>query len=99
MSNDELKPGVRGASLLPAVTLLTLTLLVLSGFLLYQAIVERNAFMAAKAAQDQPLQQTQQVKAQLSALATATAKLADQGSAGAKQIIEAMQREGITVKP
>jgi len=99
MSNDEGKLSVRGASPSPAVTLLTLTQLVLSGFLLYQAVVERNALTAAKAAQDQPLQQTQQVKAQLTALATATAKLAEQGNAGAKQIIEGMQREGITVKP
>jgi hypothetical protein len=90
---------VRGPSLLPAVALLTLALWALCGFLLYQAIVERNALTAAKAAQDQPLQHTQQVKAQLAALATATAKLADQGNAGAKQIIESMQREGITVKP
>jgi len=90
---------VQGARLLPAVALLTLALLVLTVFLLYQGIVDHNALVAAKAAQEQPLQQTQQVKTQLTALATATAKLSEQGHAGAKQIIESMQREGITVKP
>jgi hypothetical protein len=99
MTDPNADTPARGTSLLPTVALLTLALWVLCGFLLYQAIVERNALTAAKAAQDQPLQQTQQVKAQLTALATATAKLAEQGHAGAKQIIEGMQREGITVKP
>jgi len=99
MTDPGVEIPVHSPSLLPAVALLTLALWVLCGFLLYQAIVERNALTAAKSAQDQPLQQAQQVKAQLTALATATAKLAGQGHVGAKQIIEGMQREGITVKP
>jgi hypothetical protein len=97
--NEQKAETVHGARLLPAVGLLTLALLTLVVFLLYQGIVDHYALVAARAAQDQPLQQTQQVKAQLSALSTATAKLAEQGNASAKQIIDAMQREGITVKP
>jgi len=90
---------VREPVLFMALGVLTLTLLILGGFLLYQAIVERNTLKATKAAQDQPIQQAQQVNTQLTALATATARLAQQGNGGAKQIIDALQREGITVKP
>jgi len=99
MSEQQSAMRASKTALLPAVALSTITLLVLSGFLLYQAIVERNTLDAAMTAQEQPLQQAKKVKDQLSALATATAKLADQGHAGAKQVIEGMQREGITVKP
>jgi hypothetical protein len=99
MSDHSVEAPSGTAGLLPALALLTAALLVLSGFLLYQAYVERHALLAARSAQDQPLQQSLKVKEQLTALATATAKLADQGHAGAKQIIDAMQREGISVKP
>ena len=98
MSDHPSEPN-HGAALLPAVALLSVALLVLSGFLLYQAYGERNALLATKAAQDQPLQQAQKVKDQLAALATATARLAEEGHSGAKQIVEGMQREGISVKP
>lgn len=99
MSDHGVEPPSYSTALLPAVVLLTLALLVLTCFLIYQGYVERLALLATRAAQDQPLQQSLKVKEQLTALATATAKLADQGHAGAKQIIEGMQREGISVKP
>src|SRR5438270_12372229 len=99
MTSPNCELTAQDGSLIPAIALLTLTICTLCGFLLYQAVGERHALMAAKAAQDQPLLQTEQVKGQLASWATATAKLAEQGNSGAKHGIEGMQREGITVKP
>jgi cell division protein FtsB len=99
MTDTQAERGPYRSPLLTPVLLLALTLLTLTGFLIYQAVVEQNTLLSTKAAQEQPLRQIEQIKTQLSALGSATAKLAQQGHAGAKQIVEAMQREGITLKP
>jgi hypothetical protein len=78
--------------------LLTATVLILACFLLYQAIAERSSLLFALGAQEQPLQHAQQVRAQLDALATATAKLANDGDAGAKQIVDGLKAEGIAIR-
>ncbi len=79
--------------------MLGVTILGLLVFLIYQSVDERSALLTTKAAQEQPLRQTEQVKTQLKGLASSTAQLANQGHAGAKQIVEAMEREGVTLKP
>jgi hypothetical protein len=83
---------------LPALGLLSATLLVLGCFMLYQALTERSSLIFALGAQEQPLQQAQKIKSQLDALASATAKLADEGDAGAKQIVDAMKAQGIAIR-
>jgi hypothetical protein len=88
-----------GGELATAVGLLIAAMLVLAGFLLYQSIADRHALLATIASQEQPLQQAKRVQAQLNALASATAKLADEGDAGAKQIIDNMKKQGIHVQP
>jgi hypothetical protein len=88
-----------GTDLVTGVGLVIAAVLVLSGFLLYQAVTDRVGLLATIANQQQPLHQAEQVKRQLTALAGATAKLAEQGDAGAKAILEAMQRQGINIKP
>ena len=88
----------RSLDLLPSVLLLAVAVLVLASFFLYEAISARSTLLIALESQEQPLQQTQQVKQQFNALASATAKLADEGDVGARQIIEAMKLQGITVR-
>ena len=95
------EPGTdrtRPDTLLHAVALLALTLLVLASFMVYQALTARNTLLITIGAQEQPLRQAAQVKAQLGALAAATAKLADLGDKGAKEIIEGLKSQGITVR-
>jgi hypothetical protein len=99
MSEHDMQRGDPGGELVTAVGLLIVAVLVLSGFLLYQAIADRRALLTTIGSQEQPLQQAQQIKTQLSALAAATAKLAEQGDSGAKQIINNMKSQGIRVQP
>jgi hypothetical protein len=92
-------PEDSGADLGTAVGLLIAAVLVLSGFLLYQSVADRGALLSTIAKQEQPLQEAQQIKTQLDALAGGTAKLADQGDAGARQIIAGMTKQGIHIQP
>jgi hypothetical protein len=78
--------------------MLVASILIFACFLLYQSITERSALLIALGSQEQPLQQAQQAKAQLDALASATAALADQGDKGAKEIIDSLKSQGISVR-
>jgi hypothetical protein len=88
-----------GREMANAIGLLIVAVLLLVSFMLYQAITDRNVLLATIANQDQPLQQAQQIKSRLAALTSDTAKLADAGDAGAKEIIAAMKKQGIKIEP
>lgn len=83
----------------PTLILLTISVLALSGFFLYQAMSERGSLLATLAAQEKSLEQAQHVKERLDSLASATAKLADEGDPGAQAIIKGMKNLGISVRP
>jgi len=99
MSEFHFRRGGDGENLTTGVGLLIAAVLVLSGFLLYQAIADRSALLATIANQQQPLQQANRIKMQLDGLARATAKLAGDGDAGAKEIVEGMKKRGIRIEP
>ena len=86
-------------TLLPSIVCLALAVLVFAVFFTYQSIREGNALLTTISSQEQPLQQANQIKAQVAALASETAKLAEQGNVGAKQIVEALKSQGIAVQP
>jgi len=85
-------------SVLPAIAMLVAGVFILTGFLLYQAIAERSALLITLGAQEQPLRQVQQLKVQLDAVATGTAKLAEQGDKGAKEVIDWLKSQGVSVR-
>jgi cell division protein FtsB len=99
MSDRDFLRTEAGSEVMTAIGLVIVAVLVLASFLLFQSVADRRVLLATIANQDQPLQQAQQIKAQLSALTAATAKLAADGDAGAKQIIDSMKRQGIRVEP
>lgn len=70
-----------------------------AGFQAYQLRAESKTLATLKANQEGPLQQAQQVRQRLDALATETQKLAEAGNANAKTVIEELRKRGITVKP
>ncbi|HTT78982.1 MAG TPA: hypothetical protein VMF86_04815 [Stellaceae bacterium] len=98
MSLRDLRAGDAG-DLTTSIGLLIAAVIVLSGFLLYQAIADRYALSATIANQERLLQQATRIKTQLNGLAGATAKLAKEGDAGAKEIIDEMQKRGIRIEP
>jgi hypothetical protein len=99
MSDFRFRRGGDGGDLATSIGLLLAAVLVLSGFLLYQAVADRAMLLATIDGQEAPLQRANQIRTRLNALAGATAKLAADGDAGAKEIVAAMQKQGIRIEP
>jgi hypothetical protein len=64
-----------------------------------ELVGERTNLHSVRTAQQQQLEQSQRVRTALSSLAADTQKLADGGDAGAKQVIDRLHQNGITVNP
>lgn len=74
-------------------------LLLYFGVQTLQLMVERGNLGMMKASQDSALQEAQKVQEQFKTLVTKTNQLADQGHAGARMVIEGLQRQGLGAPP
>lgn len=81
------------------ILLLALVLLTQLVFQLIQLRSERNALGELTANQQTPLEESQRMRTQLEGIAADTARLADQGNANAKAVIDELRRRGITINP
>ena len=72
-------------------------LLLFFGFQTLSLITERSNLSTVKSNQDQALQEAQKVQNQFQLLVTKTSELADRGHAGAKLIMEGLQKQGIGI--
>lgn len=81
-----------------ALGVLALAFFVTVAFQSYQLIREFGNLEAIDQSQRSPLAQALQTRADTEALAGATAALADKGNANAKQVVEIMRQEGITLR-
>jgi len=91
-------PGTAPVSNLPFIITLA-ALLVYFSFQSLSLLNERANLGAVKSNQDAALQEAQKVQAQFKTLVTKTGELADQGHAGAKMIMEGLQKQGIGFAP
>jgi hypothetical protein len=69
-------------------------LLLFFGFQTLQLIMERSNLAMVKSNQDSALQEAQKVQEQFKTLVTKTNQLAEQGHAGARMVMEGLQRQG-----
>jgi hypothetical protein len=97
--NEAERPvAAKPASNLPFI----ITLIALLIYFSYQTLSllnERSNLAMVKGNQDGALQEAQKLQAQFKLLVTKTSELADQGHAGAKMIMEGLQRQGIDFTP
>lgn len=70
-------------------------LLVYFAFQTLQLWVERSNYSMVKSNQDAALQEAQKVQAQFKTLITKTNELAEKGHAGARMVMEGLQRQGL----
>lgn len=63
-----------------------------------QLVDDRDRLSDLRAAQAQQMQQAVKFREQLQALGGETARLAEDGDAAAKQVVEALRQQGITLK-
>ena len=85
-------------SIVPFVTTLA-ALLIFFGFQTLSLLNERSSLSQVKSNQEGALQESQKVQAQFKLLVTKVNGLAEQGHAGAKMIMEGLQRQGVGLAP
>ena len=90
--------GQRPISHLPFIITLV-ALLLFFAFQTLSLLTERANLGSVKSNQDGALQEAQKVQSQFRLLVSKTGELADQGHAGAKMIMEGLQRQGIGFAP
>jgi hypothetical protein len=84
------------ASNLPFILTLA-ALLIYFGFQSLSLLNERGNLGLVKNSQDAALQEAQKIQAQFKTLVAKTGELADKGHAGAKMVMEGLQRQGMSV--
>jgi len=95
---DEQPVVVAPASNLPLIILLA-ALTVYFAFQTVQLATERTNLGLVKANQDVAIQEAQKVQTQFKTLVTKTGQLAAQGHAGAKMVMEELQKRGLGAEP
>jgi hypothetical protein len=79
--------------------LLAFAFVVWLGFQTYQLLSERQQLKLLRVGQDANLDAANKVRGSLDAVATSTAKLASEGNANARVIVEELRKRGITINP
>jgi hypothetical protein len=95
---SEAVPPATSPSNLPF-TLTLVALLLFFGFQTLQHFLERNNLAMVKRNQESALQEAQKVQEQFKTLITKTNQLAEQGHAGARMVMEGLQRQGLGAPP
>ena len=90
------QPPQQRTSRLPLVLTLV-ALLIWFGFQTVELILERRSLTALQGNLEAATQESQKMRAQLEALITRTAELANQGNPGAKKAVEELQKRGIPI--
>jgi len=90
--------AAKPASNLPLIMTLA-ALLIYFAFQSLQLWVERSNLSMVKSNQDATLQEAQKVQSQFKILITKTNELAEKGHAGARMVMEGLQRQGFGAAP
>lgn len=86
-----------GRSAFAPVLLLAVALIALLLFQMTQLVRERTNLAQSKANQEQPVEESRALRAQLDGIAADTARLAEQGNANAQRVVEQLRQRGITI--
>ncbi len=79
--------------------ILAAAFLVWAGAVIWNLASESSRLAAARANQENLVQNSQKLRASLDTLASETAKLAAQGNAGARLLVDELRKRGITINP
>ena len=89
----------RGVSAFMPVLLLALALVAWLGFQAYQQWSERQQLAQLQSSLDLQEQAATKVRASLDAVASATARLANNGNSTARVLVEELRKRGVTINP
>jgi hypothetical protein len=88
--------GRNGASSI-ALTLTLVSLVLWFGFQAFQLVRDRSSLQVVKANQETAMQESEKIRTQFQTLMAKTAELANKGHAGAKMVIDELQKRGLGV--
>ncbi len=91
------EPTERSGSGLPLI-LTIVSVFIWFAFQTVQLVLERNNLTALTANLETPMQESRKMQTQLQSLVTKIAELANQGNAGAKAVVEELERRGIPIQ-
>jgi len=95
-ADRELERDVR--TIMGQLTLITIVFFLMLAFQSFQLIRDRTTLVAVLAQQEPGMQQSLKLRQQLNGVASGITKLADDGDADARAIIDDMRRQGIAVR-
>ena len=94
---EPVKEKTGGSSIALIITLVSLILWF--GFQAFQLVRDRSSLRLLKANQETAIQESAKIRTQFQTLMTKTAELAKQGHAGAKMVIDELQKRGVGIAP
>ncbi len=80
-----------------ALTLTLIAIVLWFGFQAFQLVRDRSSLQVVKANQETAMQESEKIRSQFQTLMTKTAELANKGHAGAKMVIDELQKRGLGV--
>jgi hypothetical protein len=92
--DDEISEPAATYSSLPLVITLV-ALVIYFGFQTFSLLGERGNLGQVKTSQENALQEAQKIQSQFRTLVTKTGELAEKGHAGAKMVMDGLQRQGM----
>ena len=95
---DVIAPPVERGGNLP-LTILLIALVIWFGFQTLQLASERANLNEASSHQDAAMQEAQKLRTQFESLITKLSELANKGHAGAKLVMDELQKRGMTAQP
>jgi|ERR1051325_5222199 hypothetical protein len=98
-TEPELAPSAEPAPANWPLIITIVSLVVWFGFQSFQLMRERSNLIMLKSNQDPAMQESQKVQAQFQNVITKTSELANQGHAGAKMVMEQLQKQGLALAP
>lgn len=94
---EPVKEKTGGSSI--ALTITIVSLILWFGFQAFQLVRDRSGLRLLKANQETAIQESAKIRTQFQTLMTKTAELANQGHAGAKMVIDELQKRGVGIAP
>ena len=94
---EPVKEKTGGSSI--ALTITIVSLILWFGFQAFQLVRDRSGLRLLKANQETAIQESAKIRTQFQTLMTKTAALANQGHAGARMVIDELQKRGVGIAP
>jgi hypothetical protein len=94
---EEQEPEEKHGGSSIALTLTLVSLVLWFGFQAFQLVRDRSSLQVVKANQETAMQESEKIRTQFQTLMTKTAELANKGHAGAKMVIDELQKRGLGV--